>query len=112
MDPSVSVCCDVQNTLVTNFFKLFASEEAQKRFLPKLAKDTVGCFCLSESGSGSDAFALKTRAEDLGKQGFRINGSKQWITNGGEAGLFVVMANVNPSAGYKGITAFVLEQDM
>jgi short/branched chain acyl-CoA dehydrogenase len=112
VDPSVSVCVDVQNTLVNNMFKFYANDDVKQRFLPRLAKDTIGCFCLSESGSGSDAFALATRAQDLGSGGFKINGSKQWITNGGEAGIFVVMANLNPSAGYKGITTFVLEKGM
>jgi len=75
VDPSVSVCADVQNTLVNNMFKFYANDDVKSRFLPRLAKDTVGCFCLSESGSGSDAFALATRAEDLGPQGFRVNGA-------------------------------------
>lgn len=112
VDASVSVCLDVQNTLVNNMFKFYANDDVKKRYLPRLAQDTVGCFCLSESGSGSDAFAMATRAEDLGAKGFKINGSKQWITNGGDAGIFVVMANLNPAAGYKGITTFVLEKGM
>lgn len=112
VDPSVSVCCDVQNTLVNNMFKFYANKDVQERFLPRLAQDTVGCFCLSEAGSGSDAFALATRAQDLGAEGFKINGSKLWITNGGEAGIFVVMANLDPSKGHKGISTFVLEKGM
>ena len=112
VDPSVSVCADVQNTLVNNMFKFYGSKDVQERYLPRLAQDTVGCFCLSEPGSGSDAFALATRAQDLGAEGFRINGSKLWITNGGEAGIFVVMANLDPSKGHKGITTFVLEKGM
>jgi short/branched chain acyl-CoA dehydrogenase len=112
VDPSVSVCADVQNTLVNNMFKFYASEEVKQKYLPKLAQTSVGCFCLSEPGSGSDAFALATRAEDLGKEGFKINGSKLWITNGGEADIFVVMANLDPSKGYRGITTFVLERGM
>ena len=112
VDASVSVCADVQNTLVNNMFKFYANDDVKSRYLPRLAQDTVGCFCLSEPGSGSDAFALTTRAEDLGAQGYRINGAKQWITNGGDAGIFVVMANLDPSKGYKGITTFVLEKGM
>ena len=112
VDASVSVCVDVQNTLVNNLFKFYANDDVKSRYLPKLAKQSVGCFCLSESGSGSDAFALATRAQDLGKEGFKINGSKAWITNGGEADIFIVMANLDPSKGYKGITSFVLERGM
>ncbi len=111
VDPSVSVMCDVQNTLVNNLVKFYASKDMQKRLLPRLAKDTVGCFCLSEPGSGSDAFALKTRAQDKGDH-YLINGSKQWITNGGEAGIFLVMANLSPDKGYKGISCFVVEKGM
>jgi len=112
VDASVSVCADVQNTLVNNMFKFYASDAVKEKYLPKLAKTSVGCFCLSEPGSGSDAFALATKAQDLGKEGYRINGSKLWITNGGEAEIFVVMANLDPSKGYKGITTFVLERNM
>jgi len=112
VDASVSVCADVQNTLVNNMFKFYGSDAVKEKFLPKLAQTSVGCFCLSEPGSGSDAFALATRAHDLGSEGFRINGSKLWITNGGEAEIFVVMANLDPSKGHKGITTFVLEKGM
>eukprot|EP00924_Labyrinthula_sp_SR-Ha-C_P012692 snap_masked-scaffold_67-processed-gene-0.48-mRNA-1 protein AED:0.01 eAED:0.01 QI:0/0/0/1/1/1/2/0/398 len=101
VDPSVSVCCDVQNTLVNNFFRLYANEEMKKKYLTKLASDTLGCFCLSESGSGSDAFALATRADVQADGSYKLNGSKMWITNSGEAEIFLVMANVNPDLGYK-----------
>eukprot|EP00697_Spironema_sp_BW2_P015410 gnl/Spiro4/6238_TR3210_c0_g2_i1.p1 gnl/Spiro4/6238_TR3210_c0_g2~~gnl/Spiro4/6238_TR3210_c0_g2_i1.p1 ORF type:complete len:416 (+),score=129.90 gnl/Spiro4/6238_TR3210_c0_g2_i1:52-1299(+) len=111
VDPSVSVCCDVQNTLVNNAFRFWASPDLKKRMWPRLAQDTVGCFCLSESGSGSDAFSLSTRAEKRGDR-YVINGSKMWITNSGEAGIFLVMANLNPAAGYKGITCFVCDKSM
>lgn len=111
VDPAVSVCMDVQNTLVNNMFKFWGSEDLNARFLPRLAQDTIGCFCLSEPGSGSDAFSLTTRAKKSGDN-YIINGSKMWITNSGEAGLFLVMANLAPELGYKGITCFVLEKGM
>lgn len=110
VDASVAVAADVQNTLVNNIFARFATEEIKAFAFPKLASNTVGSFCLSEAGSGSDAFALKTRADKKGDY-FVINGSKSWITNAGEAGLFLIMANVDPSAGYKGITCFLAERD-
>eukprot|EP01006_Ploeotia_vitrea_P057767 TRINITY_DN68231_c0_g1_i1.p1 TRINITY_DN68231_c0_g1~~TRINITY_DN68231_c0_g1_i1.p1 ORF type:complete len:409 (-),score=62.76 TRINITY_DN68231_c0_g1_i1:474-1700(-) len=110
VDAAVGVLVDVQNTLVNNIFFRFANEEQRLKYLPKLATDTVGCFCLSEASSGSDAFALKTKATKDGDD-YIINGSKMWITNSGEAGLFLVMANVDPSQGYKGITCFVVEGD-
>ncbi|ORY89561.1 acyl-CoA dehydrogenase/oxidase [Syncephalastrum racemosum] len=111
VDPSVSVLCDVQNTLVGTLVRKYASEDVKKRFLPKLATESVGCFCLSEAGSGSDAFALQTRAEDKGDH-YVLNGSKMWITNSAEADIFLVFANVDPSKGYKGITCFVVEKSM
>ncbi|CAG8503151.1 5633_t:CDS:10, partial [Acaulospora morrowiae] len=111
VDPSVSVVCDVQNTLVNTLFRKYGNENLKKKYLPRLATDTVGCFCLSESEAGSDAFALKTRATKEGDH-FVINGSKMWITNSGEAEIFLVFANLDPSKGYKGITCFVLEKDM
>lgn len=111
VDASVAVCLDVQNTLVNNVFEKWASDDIKQRALPRLAQDTVGSFCLSESGSGSDAFALKTRAEKRGDY-YVINGSKAWITNAGEAGLFLIMANVDTSKGYKGITCFLGEAGM
>jgi len=111
IDPSVSVCCDVQNTLVNTMFKHWGSDYVKSTYLPKLASNTVGSFCLSEAGSGSDAFALQTKAEKHGDY-YVINGTKMWITNGAEAGIFLVMANVDFSKGYKGITCFVVERDM
>lgn len=110
VDASVSVLVDVQNTLVTNAFLRFGSPDIQKKYLPKLARECVGAYCLSESTSGSDAFALKLKAEDKGDK-WILNGSKLWITNGKEAGVFIVFANMNPSLGYKGITAFIVEKD-
>eukprot|EP00998_Keelungia_sp_KM082_P004050 NODE_1509_length_1312_cov_237.318987_g1496_i0.p1 GENE.NODE_1509_length_1312_cov_237.318987_g1496_i0~~NODE_1509_length_1312_cov_237.318987_g1496_i0.p1 ORF type:complete len:425 (+),score=110.27 NODE_1509_length_1312_cov_237.318987_g1496_i0:69-1277(+) len=110
VDPSVSVMVDVQNTLVNNIFFRFANEEQKTKYLPRLATNTLGSFCLSEPSSGTDAFALKCRAVQDGDD-YILNGAKHWITNSREAGLFLVMANVNPDAGYKGITCFVVERD-
>lgn len=110
VDPSVSVCVDVNNTLVINAFLNYASEELRQRYLPRLCTETIGAYCLSEAGSGSDAFALQTRAEEKDDH-YVINGRKMWITNGNEAGIFLVFANVDPSKGYRGITAFVVERD-
>ncbi|WPH00607.1 Hypothetical protein R9X50_00343700 [Acrodontium crateriforme] len=110
VDPSVSVMCDVHNTLVNTAIIKYASEELKKKWLPKLATNTVGSFCLSEPASGSDAFAMKTRAEKLPNGGYKINGSKMWITNSMEADFFIVFANLDPSKGYKGITAFVMDK--
>lgn len=107
-DPALSVTVDVQNTLVNNIFFNFANDAQKKKYLPKLATSTVGCFCLTEAGSGSDAFALKTRAEKKGSK-WVINGSKLYITNGAWAGIYLVMATVNSSKGYKGITCFVVD---
>lgn len=109
IDGSVSVLVDVQNTLVTNAFIRWGSEAIKAKYLPKLARKWVGAYCLSESTSGSDAFALKLRAEDKGDK-WVLNGSKLWITNGKEASAFIVFANINPAAGYKGITAFIVEK--
>ena len=109
IDGSVSVLVDVQNTLVTNAFLRFGSDDIKSKYLPKLAREWVGAYALSESTSGSDAFALKLRAEDKGDK-WVLNGSKLWITNGKEAGVFIVFANMNPALGYKGITAFVVEK--
>jgi len=100
----------VQNTLVCNTFLNFASDEMKAEYLPRLTSDTLAAFCLSEASCGSDAFALKTTAIADGDD-YVLNGEKMWITNAKEAGLFVVYANVNPTAGYKGITAFVVERD-
>jgi short/branched chain acyl-CoA dehydrogenase len=109
-DASAGVIVDVQNTLVNNAVLLWATEEQKHRYLPRLAADMVGAYALSEAGSGSDAFALATRAEDKGDV-YVINGHKLWITNGAEAGLFIVFANVAPEKGYRGITAFLVERD-
>ncbi len=111
VDASVGVFMDVQNTLVNNAFVNFADEELKERFLPQLANEKVGAYCLSEAGSGSDAFALKCKAVEDGDY-YVLNGAKLWITNANEADIFLVMANINPEAGYKGITAFVVERGM
>jgi short-chain 2-methylacyl-CoA dehydrogenase len=108
-DASAGVIVDVQNTLVNNAVLTWANEEQKQRYCPRLATDTVGAYALSEAGSGSDAFALATRAEDKGDH-YVINGRKLWITNGAEAGLFIVFANVAPDKGYRGITAFLVER--
>jgi len=109
VDPAVSVMVDVQNTLANVGILKWGTEEQKRRWLPRLATNTVASFCLSEWGSGSDAFALKTSATDCGDH-YELNGSKAWITNSGEAGLFVVFATMDPSLGYKGISAFVVDQ--
>ncbi|GAA5807508.1 hypothetical protein MFLAVUS_000871 [Mucor flavus] len=111
VDPSISVICDVQNTLVGTLVRQYGSEYIKKKFLTKLATESVGCFCLSESGSGSDAFALQTRAVEKDDH-YVITGSKMWITNSAEADIFLVFANVDPSKGYKGITCFIVEKSM
>ncbi|KAF2070251.1 hypothetical protein CYY_008434 [Polysphondylium violaceum] len=108
IDPSISVMVDVQNTLVNNCIQRYGTEEQRVKYLNQLATNTVGSFCLSESGSGSDAFSLKTTATKQGDN-YVLNGTKCWITNAKEAGLFIVMANIDPSQGYKGITAFIVE---
>ncbi len=102
---------DVQNTLVNNAFINFASDFLKEKYLPQLAQEKVGAYCLSEAGSGSDAFALKTTAKEDGDH-YILNGAKLWITNALEAEIFLVMANVKPEDGYRGITAFVVERDM
>lgn len=109
VDGSVSVLCDVQNTLVTNAFLKWGTEAQKDKYLPKMAKEWVGAYALSESSSGSDAFALKLRAEAKGDK-YILNGSKLWITNGNEADVFICFANLDPAKGYKGITAFVVEK--
>jgi alkylation response protein AidB-like acyl-CoA dehydrogenase len=108
VDPAVGVLLDVQNTLVSAALLRWGTEEQKSKYLPRLATDTVGAYALSEAGSGSDAFALETRAERRGDE-WILNGRKLWISNAKEAGLFVVFATVDASAGYKGITAFVVE---
>ena len=110
VDPSVGVLVDVQNTLVVNALSRWGSEGLKGRYLPRLAASVVGAYALSEAGSGSDAFALTTRAvgED---DGFVLNGRKLWITNGNEADVFIVFATIDPAAGYRGITAFIVERE-
>jgi alkylation response protein AidB-like acyl-CoA dehydrogenase len=109
VDASVSVFVDVHNTLVTNAFMRWGNDEQKKKYLPQMAESRVGAYALSEASSGSDAFALKTRAVDKGDH-FELNGQKLWITNGNEAEIFIVFATVDPEAGYKGITAFIVEK--
>ena len=111
VDASAGVFMDVQNTLVNNAFVNFASDHLKEKYLPQLATEKVGAYCLSEAGSGSDAFGLKTSAKEDGDH-FVLNGSKLWITNANEADIFLVFANINPEEGYRGITAFVVERDM
>ncbi|KAK9767960.1 hypothetical protein K7432_001775 [Basidiobolus ranarum] len=111
VDPSVSAMCDIHNTLINRILNDHASKELKEKYLPQLATEKVGSFCLSEAGSGSDAFSLTTRAEDCGDH-YLLNGSKMWISNSLEAGIFVVFANVDPSKGYKGITCFLVEREM
>ncbi|CAN5692633.1 acyl-CoA dehydrogenase AcdA [soil metagenome] len=109
VDASVGVLVDVQNTLVNNAFLRWGSEELKEKYLPQLASEKVGAYALSEAGSGSDAFALATRATEA-DGGWRLTGQKLWITNGAEAEIFIIFANANPDAGYKGITAFIVEK--
>lgn len=110
VDPSVSVLVDVQNTLVNNAILRWASDEQKQRYLPRMCSEWVGSYALSESGSGSDAFALKARADKRGDK-WVLNGRKLWITNGAESSLFIVFANVDFDKGYRGITAFLVERD-
>ena len=110
VDASSAIVCDVQNTLVNYPIARYGSDAQKSKYLPMLTSDTVGAYALSESGSGSDAFGLAARAEKRGDR-WILNGQKLWITNGAEAGVFVIFANANPSAGYKGITAFIVERD-
>jgi len=109
VDPSAGVIVDVQNTIVNNAILRWANAEQKQRYLPRLAADTVASYALSEAGSGSDAFALATQAQDQGDH-FLLNGRKLWITNAAESGLFLLFANANPGAGYRGITAFLVER--
>jgi butyryl-CoA dehydrogenase/short/branched chain acyl-CoA dehydrogenase len=112
VDPSAAVIVDVQNTLCTNELQRWGTEDQKRRFLPRLARDTVGSYALSEAGSGSDAFALATRAVFSNETGeYRLTGRKLWITNAAEAGLYIIFATVDPAAGYKGITAFLVERN-
>jgi short/branched chain acyl-CoA dehydrogenase len=110
VDASCGVLVDVQNTLVNNAILRWGNDDQKSKYLPLLATETVGAYALSEAGSGSDAFALATRAEDRGDH-WVLNGRKLWITNAAEAGIFIIFANANPDAGYKGITAFIIERD-
>ena len=109
VDASAGVIVDVQNTLVNNALLRWGNEDQKKRYLPRMTSELCGAYALSEAGSGSDAFALQTRAELKGSD-YVLNGRKLWITNGKEAGLFVLFASVDPAAGYKGITAFLIEK--
>ncbi|EAU84495.1 acyl-CoA oxidase [Coprinopsis cinerea okayama7 len=111
VDPSVSVLCDVHNTLVNTVVRKYGTKEQQDKWLPQLSESKLGSFCLSEPASGSDAFALQTRAKKDGND-WIINGSKMWITNSYEAEIFLIFANVDPSKGYKGITCFLATKDM
>ncbi|MGA6980480.1 MAG: acyl-CoA dehydrogenase [Candidatus Sulfotelmatobacter sp.] len=110
VDASAGVVVDVQNTLVNNALLRYGNPEQKKHYLPKMASDTVGAYALSEAGSGSDAFALQTRAELKGSD-YLINGRKLWITNSKESDLFILFATIDPAAGYKGITAFLIQKD-
>jgi alkylation response protein AidB-like acyl-CoA dehydrogenase len=110
VDASVAVLVDVQNTLVNNALLRWGSAAQKERYLPKLAGQWIGSYALSEQGSGSDAFALKTRADVLPGGGYTLNGRKLWITNAAESSLFIVLANAKPELGYKGITAFLVER--
>jgi alkylation response protein AidB-like acyl-CoA dehydrogenase len=109
VDPSIGVLVDVQNTLVINALIRWGHDDIKRRYLPKMAASTIGAYGLSEAGSGSDAFALTTRAVERGGE-WVVTGRKLWITNGNEADLFIVFANINPEAGYRGITAFLIER--
>ena len=110
VDPAVAVLVDVHNTLVVNAIRRWATDAQKSQWLPRLATSTPGAYALSEAGSGSDAFALQTRAEATAA-GYRLNGRKLWISNAREAGLFIVFATLDPAAGYRGITAFLVEKD-
>jgi alkylation response protein AidB-like acyl-CoA dehydrogenase len=110
VDPSVGVLVDVQNTLCINALARWATEEQKAKYLTRLAANTIGAYALSEASSGSDAFALQTRATKRGDD-YVLNGQKLWITNAKEAGIFIVFATIDPAAGYKGITAFLVEKD-
>ncbi len=110
VDPAVAVLVDVQNTLVINALVRWGAEAQKRTYLPRLASEYAGAYALSEAGSGSDAFALQTRAESRGNT-WILNGRKLWITNSRESGVFIIFANADPAAGYKGITAFLVEKD-
>nr|XP_025973920.1 short/branched chain specific acyl-CoA dehydrogenase, mitochondrial isoform X2 [Dromaius novaehollandiae] len=110
VDPAVALLCELQNTLTNKLFTIYGTEEQKRTYLPRVAEDMIGSFCLSEAGSGSDAFSLKTRAEKKGDY-YIINGSKMWISFAEHAGVFFVMANTDPALGYKGITCFVVDRN-
>src|SRR6266853_5918296 len=110
VDPSAGVIVDVQNTLVNNALLRWTTDDQKKRYLPRMAADICGAYALSEAGSGSDAFGLQTKAALKGSE-YVLNGRKLWITNAKEAGLFVLFATIDPAAGYKGITAFLVAKD-
>jgi short/branched chain acyl-CoA dehydrogenase len=110
VDMAPTVMVDIHNTLNNRLVRVLGTEEQKQKYLTRMTKDTVTSFCLSEAGSGSDAFAMRTQAVQDGNH-FILNGSKMWISNAAEAGLFFVMANAKPSAGYKGITTFIVERD-
>ncbi len=110
VDPSVAVVVDVQNTLFSNAIQKWGTEEQKRQYLPRVAAEMVGSYALSEAGSGSDAFSLQTRARKNGDS-WILNGRKLWITNAAEAGLYLIFANANPEAGYKGITCFLVERN-
>ncbi|XP_051968821.1 short/branched chain specific acyl-CoA dehydrogenase, mitochondrial-like [Xyrauchen texanus] len=110
VDPSVSVLCDIQNTLINTLLMKLGTDEQKERYLTRLASDMIGSFCLSEAESGSDAFSLKTKAEKRNDY-YIINGAKMWISNAEHAGVFLVMANADPAAGYRGISCFLVDRD-
>src|ERR1700760_3516664 len=110
VDPSAGVIVDVQNTICNNALIRWATPEQKSKYLPRLAANMVSSYALSEAGSGSDAFAMATRADDHGDH-FLLNGRKLWITNAAESGVFLLFANARPEAGYKGVTAFLVERD-
>src|SRR3954451_16104121 len=110
IDAAAAIVCDVQNTLVNYPITRYGSDAQKSKYLPQLTSEIIGAYALSESGSGSDAFGLATRAERRGDR-WTLNGQKLWITNGAEAKVFVVFANVDPAAGYRGITAFIVERE-
>lgn len=110
VDASAGVICDVQNTIVNNAILRWGNADQHQRYLPRMARDTTGSYALSEAGSGSDAFAMATTAAEDGDH-FVLNGRKLWITNAAEAGVFLLFANANPAAGYRGITAFLVERE-
>src|SRR5450631_3088212 len=110
VDPSAGVIVDVQNTICNNALIKWATKEQKAKYLPRLAENTVASYALSEAGSGSDAFAMATRAQDCGDH-FLLTGRKLWITNAAEAGFFLLFANARPEAGYKGVTAFLIERE-